>query len=391
MGTLDFSICENIMFSQLLFGATILSFLVFLIYIYRFLKITYHKNIMLNDEHYEPITIIVVVVDELEYLKTSFNTLLHQDYPTDYQVVVVNDRPETSEIVDYLDSLKDKYKNKLYVTTIKKDGHLTHTKRLGYTIGMKAAKYNNVIFSDPKVAVTSKIWLKSMGRGFANDTEVVLSYVDIKYNRKFSNKIFRTVNAYDSMMWLIMAHKKNAFRASILNLGISSKLFFKIGGYRERLRLNSGESDIFVQKLTKGANNTRLILAPSATVAKNYDDYSFIRWYKNQTFDQYTTRFYKFKDFMHLTIEPLFTLIFWTSAFSFIIFNYTLWYYILAMIVIRWGLIYYTLFRFSKLTGSKIPYFTSLLYDIFGPYYKFILFLSRKFNPSCDLWIRIAR
>ncbi|MFI3262051.1 MAG: glycosyltransferase [Rikenellaceae bacterium] len=387
---IDFPLFYDIMASEFLLGLSLVCLLIGLFYYFSFLKLTFHKNVKMANDEYEPVSVVLVIVDEIEYLQNSFEILLKQDYPNDYQVIIVNDRPETVETIDYLNTLKERFRDKLYVTTIKRDSIFNNAKRLAYTIGIKAAKYNNIIFTDPTVEIKSNHWLKSMSRGFYNKS-VVFGYSEIKFKKGIKNKIFRAINTFDSLMWLSAAKNNNIFRATILNLGFTSELFFKIGGYRERLRLNTGESDLFVQKLVNSNNKAEIVLSRTATTAKNLDDYNIKRWYKNQIFDFYTTRFYKLKDFLYLTFAPLFSFLFWLSAASVIIFDYTLWYYILAMVVLRWFIMCFTLFRFSKLTGSKIPYFMCFIYDIFGTFYKILLFLSRKFNPSFDLWVRIIK
>ncbi|MFI3267372.1 MAG: glycosyltransferase [Rikenellaceae bacterium] len=387
---IDFPLFSGIMLSELLLGVSLLSLLIGLFYYISFLRATFHKNIKQKDEDYEPVSVILVVVDEIEYLKNHVETILNQNFPTNYEVVIVNDRPESVETIDYLIALREKYKDKLYVTTIKRDASFHNAKRLAYTIGIKAAKYNNIVFTDPQVEVKSEYWLKSLSRGFAN-RKVVLGYTEVKFKKGIKNKIFRAVNTFDSLMWLSAANDHNVFRATILNLGLTSKLFFNVGGYRERLRLNTGESDLFVQKLVNKQFKAEIVLSRTATTAKNLDDYSMSRWYKNQIFDFYTTRFYKFKDSLYLTLAPLSSLLFWLCATATLVINYTLWYYVLVMIITRWLLMYFSVYRFSRLTDSKMPYFMCFLYDIFGAYYKIILFLGRKFNPSFDLWVRIIK
>lgn len=379
---------ENVMFSYLMLSIVAISFLVFIIYNINFLKVTFHKNRNITEEEYEPTTIVIVIVDEIDYLKDKFNMLLNQDYPKDYQVVVVNYRPETAEVGSYLEFLKEQHGGRLYVTTIKKEGIIAHTRKLAYTIGIKAAIYNNIVFSDPKVEVTSNRWLRSMSRSFKNDESLVLGYVDIKEKEGSLNKLFRTINLHDSLMWLSLACQNNVYRASILNLGMTSKLFFKSGGYRERLRLNSGESDLFVQKFAR-YGVTEVVLTPSSTVSKNLEEYSFSRWYNNQIFDFYTTKFYNIKHKLYLTLEPIFSLLFLVGSIFTLIINISLWYYIFTMFVIRFILNYILLIRFSKKVGINTSIAFYFMYDIFGVFYKAILFISRKFSSSCDLWIRI--
>lgn len=362
------------------------SFVYFLyLYILRFFKLTGYKNSHLQEVDYPNITVILVVVDQIDYLKTNLDIILNQEYPTDYNVVIVNDKPETEEVVGFLNQCNDKYGGKLYITTIPKDGSFKHTKKLAYTIGVKAAKYNHIIFSDPKSQIKSTLWLRKMAAAYVKG-DVVVGYADIKKSKGFANGVFRAVNIYDSLMSLTSVVNGHPYRATMLNMGYTSELFFKVGGYRKHLRLNSGENDLFLQRLSE-KSRVSMALSVDATVLRNYNDHTFGRWFKNQVFDSYTVRYFDAATCWYLFLNPLFSLLFWLILPLVLVLDLTLWPYILGGVVLREAIISLILYRFSKRTGSEIPYFKYLLFDILCPVYKIILYLNRKFNPSCDLWI----
>lgn len=371
--------------SLILLCLSAFSFIIFLyVYLYRFYRMTAHKSPKYTNDLCPPTTVIIVVTDQIEYLRDNFETILTQDYPNDYQVVVVNDMPEMEETSNLLNDLSEKYKNRLYVTTIKRNG-FKHTKRLPYTIGIKAAKYNHIIFTDPKAEVVSNKWLGKMIAGYGSNN-IIVGYCGVKPGKTFRNRLFRSVNIYDSMMWLSAAVFGKPFRASMSNMGFTSELFFKIGGYRDFLRLNSGEQDIFLQRISKN-NSVEVILSKSASVFQDMTDYSTVRWFHERVFKAYTTKFYSASKSFYLTLVPLFSFLFWAASAVTLIVNIGLWYYVAPLVVVRIVIISLILHRLSKRTGAKIPYCTYILFDIFGIIYTITLFLSRKFNPSRDLWI----
>lgn len=367
-----------------LFG---LSFVIFIYYYFvKFYPVTTVKSRI--KEELPDVSVVVVVKDEVEYLNGGFKRLLTQEYPASYQVIVVNDSPLEDESRDLLERLKLDYPDRLYVTTILKSDNYTHPKRLAYTIGVKASKYDHIIFSDPKVLVSGDHWLQAMASGFSSREELVIGYSSIAKESGFLNSIFRCVNIYDSLMWLSRAVSKQIFRADMSNLGYTAKGFFRVGGYRQYLRLNSGENDLFVKEVGS-YTPAKVVLGRKATAQYNYSGFSLASWFKNQVFNSYTTRYYRGGEVMFLFAEHFFGILFWLSAVTLLIFGQELWIYIAVglTIVIRELSILFVVKRFSALTAIKAPFLTILLFDIFGFIYKIPLFFARKYRPTKDLWV----
>lgn len=89
-------------------------------------------------------SIIITVYDQATYLESSLPSLLTQDYGEDYEVIIV-DESSTDHTEDVLKQLKDKY-SRLYTTFLPKPNRRVIRKKLAYSIGVKAAKYEWVMF-----------------------------------------------------------------------------------------------------------------------------------------------------------------------------------------------------------------------------------------------------
>ena len=367
------------------------SFLIFLYYyLYLFQRTVRHKHSKkiqkIGEIYADPISIVVVIKDETDYIDNTLPLLLSQEYDNDYEVVVVNDTPDLEQTIDSLKELEERYDN-LYVTTIKKDRSFKHTHKLALTIGIKAAKFDNILITEPKSAPISNEWLNYMAYGFTNKKSLVTGYPCISHTPGFTNRFARTVNIVSSLLSLSRALGGKPYKLSGCNMGYNAELFFNSKGFNRYLRLNSGENDLFIQQIRKSAD-TNVILNPKAVTVINTEGWNFRNWYNCRKFETYTFRYYPASVKFYIRTETYGKLFFWLSTLTLLILQTPIfWIAAAALILIKIVTIVLTLKKLSSRTGEKIPYITYLLYDIFAPFDQLILSLSRNISPSKDLWL----
>lgn len=121
----------------------------------------------------KPVSVIICARDEYENLREFLPDILSQDYP-EYEVIVVNDgNDEDTELL--LSDLKKVYTH-LRSTFVPDGAKNLSTKKLALTLGIKAAKYDWLLFTDADCVPVSKNWIASMARNFSEKTEFVLGY-----------------------------------------------------------------------------------------------------------------------------------------------------------------------------------------------------------------------
>ncbi len=361
----------------------------FLYYAVRFLKAVRHRHLKRLGENGLPearsVSVIVVVHDDLDYIENVLPLLLQQKYDVPYQIVVVNDMPELEETGDMLKMLSERFPN-LYVTTIRNNCHFKHTRKLAYTIGIKAARYDCVLFTTTRDIPANEKWLGLMCKGFVSDRSLVWGYSRIKRVPGVLNRLERTVNIYASLPMLAAAVSGKPFSARPGNMGFARRLFFDHNGYCKHLRLNSGENDLFLQRI-RHAVDTSVILSPSA-VTERMPAGRFSVWYNRRKFDTYTYRYYPVSLRLFLGMENIFRVLFWGTAVTLIAMQIPfLWEISVTLIGLRLLTMAAVFRKLSKRTQEKIPYLTCFLWDIVAPADALILSISRRLKPSIDLWI----
>ena len=122
-------------------------------------------------------SIILAVQEQAEALQNQLPSLLTQQYD-DFQVIVV-DESSTDNTSDVLGCLKEEFL-RLYNTFVPRYHFQRNPRRLAFTIGMKAAKNDWIIFTDLETLPTSETWLEELSEFAVSPNEMLLGYVKRK-------------------------------------------------------------------------------------------------------------------------------------------------------------------------------------------------------------------
>lgn len=161
--------------------------LVQLFFYFNYYKKPYSYARKIDGDNYQVLQsnpkVSVIISSENEAVELSKNlpAILSQDYP-DFEVIVVNDG-STDETEELLLSLKlhnpHLYHTYLPYSPDKKFGR----KKLAYTIGIKAAKGDVLLFTEPHSRPISDKWISSMVNELSDTKEIVLGYSFYKKQR----------------------------------------------------------------------------------------------------------------------------------------------------------------------------------------------------------------
>lgn len=232
--------------------------------VYRYGKSAKQAKVKYADE-LPPVSVIVYVrPDDAEGLRRLLPVLLSQDYP-EYEVIVVSDgkNDEIRDIVTHYQGLS----GNLYQTYVPETVYSVSRKKLGITLGIKAARYDVVALTEAYCCPTGERWLQSVGRNFIGGVDVVLGYVRLMSasGRKDSGyKVFdRIVFALRYMSYAVL---RRPYMGVGCNLAYRKETFFANKGFSSTLNLHFGDDDLFVNEVAT-ASNTRIEVSPESMVA----------------------------------------------------------------------------------------------------------------------------
>lgn len=279
--------------------------------------------------NYPPISVIIAARNEDENLDQYLPKILNQKYP-EFEVIVVN-----HQSVDYtkmiVGELEKKYSN-LRMITIERSPHLKVGKKLPLTVGVKGAKYENLIFTDADCEPASDNWLKLMARNF-NRKEIVIGFSPYKKKKGFLNRLIRFDAVSAAINYLGMAKAGIAYMAVGRNMGYTKDLFFEVGGFKNHYHLASGDDDLFIQEAAN-KRNYGVELNPESFVFSEPKS-NWVDWVNQKRRHFTTAPEYKASHRRWIGLQPLMLLLF-LSTFIYLMITSPFWLFVLCIFALRY-------------------------------------------------------
>jgi poly-beta-1,6-N-acetyl-D-glucosamine synthase len=324
----------------------------------------------------QPVSVIICARNEGENLKKFLPAILEQDYP-DYEVIVVNDCSEDNSYLILGDFLLQ-YPH-LKISTVYKDPKFTHNKKFAQFIGIKAAKNEILLFTDADCQPVSDKWIRSMTSHFLDKTDFVLGYGGYIPAKGLLNKYIRYECLSIAMQYLGMAIRGIPYMGVGRNLSYRRSLFFANNGYGAHNHLISGDDDLFIN-----ANSTKSNTAvefSEVAHTRSIPASGLTEWIIQKKRHLTTAPYYRMRDKIILTLEPLTRVLFYATVIALACFRFN-WIWISAFFGIRL-LTQFTIYSLARKKLNEpglLPFL--LFFDIFSPFINGILFLSNTGNKS---------
>jgi biofilm PGA synthesis N-glycosyltransferase PgaC len=221
-------------------------------YFIDYLPLSLFKAIRFNTEEVnQPVSIVICARNEDDNLTEFLPKILTQDYE-DFEVIVVNDCSfdNTENVIDEFVKV---FPN-LRKANIKEDEYYKHGKKFAMLVGIKAAKFNQVLLTDADCYPASDQWLKQMASGFSSQKEIVLGYGAYEKRKGFLNKLIRFDTFIIATQYLSAAIKNKPYMGVGRNLAYTKELFFKEKGFSRHYHIISGDDDLFVNQAANNVN-----------------------------------------------------------------------------------------------------------------------------------------
>jgi cellulose synthase/poly-beta-1,6-N-acetylglucosamine synthase-like glycosyltransferase len=220
---------------------------------YFFARLAFHRLVAPQPTELPPVSIIIAARNESENLYSNLPHLLEQDYPN-FEVIVVNNQ-SIDDSAYLLSALKRQHKN-LHVVEVARSQHIKPGKKLPITLGIKAASYECLLFTDADCQPAGKNWLKSMASRFNDKQQMVLGFAPYIEEPGMLNRIIRFDTTWIGMSYMSMALARAPYMGVGRNLGYTKGVFDSVQGFKSHYSLPSGDDDLFVQAAAKKGNYT---------------------------------------------------------------------------------------------------------------------------------------
>ena len=212
----------------------------------------------------QPVSVIVYARNEARNLETYLPAILEQNYPQ-YEVIVVDDC-STDDTETVLRQVAAQYPH-LYCTYLPPANKSVARKKLALTLGMKAAHYDNLLFSDADSHPVSPDWLRLMARHFSEQKNIVLGFSTL------DNRPFRYA-AYDyffsNLQMAALALMNRASMGNGKNMAYNKNELAWQQVFSDFSFLEAGEDDLLVSKLAQ-RGKVAVELSPDSVIRVNMD------------------------------------------------------------------------------------------------------------------------
>lgn len=305
-----------------IFGLLLMAFFYQLYFYLRYiravlnLRSNLNKNKITLHSSNPPVSVVICARDEADNLRKFLAFVLNQDYP-EFEVIVVNDG-STDETESLLRDLKKEYPN-LKSTFVPVGATNTSTKKLALTLGIKAAQYDWLLFTDADCMPEDKTWISRMARNFNPGVEFVLGYGAYLQKKGFVNRLVTYDTLFIALQYMGFAIAGRPYMGVGRNLAYKKEVFFRQKGFASTLHLRSGDDDLMVNHAAN-AFNTKVEIAPDS-ITWSEPSTRFSDWFyqkeRHLSVSSYYTGISKFL----LSIEPLTRGLFYLSFILAMIFG----------------------------------------------------------------------
>ena len=237
-----------------------------------------------------PVSVILYVKNAEDTLKENLPLFINQKYKQ-FQIVIVNNASydETNNI---LEEFQNKYPD-LKIINVENNENFWGNKKYALTLGIKAAKYPHLLFSDVSCKPISENWISTMSGKFNNEKTIVIGYKKYASKSSLLSIISRYKNVLESVLSFSFIKAGNPFSGTKENMAYQRNTFFDVNGFINHIKIHNGEDDLFVRDAATNENMTFSLNSESFIISKPYE--SFGSWIESIKNDLFLSRKYKWK------------------------------------------------------------------------------------------------
>ena len=215
----------------------------------------------------EPVSIVVCARNELDNLRRLLPLLLQQDYPAGFEIVLIDDRSHDDTYL-YTQQLAQYYPGKVRLVTIDRTPDGFAPKKYALTLGIKATRHAQLLFTDADCIPATNQWLRLMQRGFAQRgsrlADLVIGFSAYAEAPGFLNQLIRYETLLTGAQYLSFAWRGWSYMGVGRNLAYTRACFTATKGFASHIRQLSGDDDLLVQDAVCAGQRVAVVADPAA-------------------------------------------------------------------------------------------------------------------------------
>ena len=243
----------------------------------------------------EGVSVVVCARNELENLKSLIPLLNNQVYPT-FEIIIVDDRSWDGTF-DYLLTECSEY-HKVRFLRVKETPYPFSSKKYALTLGVKSARYNNLLLTDADCRPQSNHWIAGMAECLTPDKEIVLGFSPYFEERGFLNNLIRYETFNTAAQYFSFAIVGMPYMGVGRNLMYRKSLFLNNKGFEKHTNIVGGDDDLFMNDVAN-EHNTAVCLNPK-TFMYSFPKTTWQAWYRQKRRHLSVSKYYKLQHKINL-------------------------------------------------------------------------------------------
>jgi len=339
---------------------------------------------LLNPIAQPPISVIIYLKNSKYDLFQLLSNILEQNYP-EFEVIVVTDGISDDD-EETLKRLKYQYSN-LYTTHVPNETKNVSRKKLALTLGIKAAKYDKLLFTESDSRIRTTEWIYLMACRFSAPKTIVLGFSALENSESFSSKYIAYDYFFSNLQMISCALLNQPYAGNGRNMAYSKEHFIEQKGFVKHRILQQGEDDLFINDIATGENTAVELSARSITLTEINN---FADWKRYKTDRMITQRFYKRGPVAFWRLETYTRIGFFAALIASFIcgfpysseINFLLPGIALVLFIIGFSSQLFIINKTLNHLHLEKFYLTILLFDIFQPFVNLYFYIYRHLKEK---------
>lgn len=190
-----------------------------------------------------PVSVIVCAHDEEQNLRELVPLLLGQEY-SEFEIIIVEDR-SNDHSYDYLLEATAQHPQLRMVRVTQTPEHI-NGKKFAITLGVKAARYEWLLFTDADCRPVATTWIRQMAAQMGDRKKLVLGFSPYVKKEGLLNAFIRFEAFVTGIQFMGFALIGKPYMGVGRNLAYRKSLFLESKGFNDYLGVTGGDDDLFV-------------------------------------------------------------------------------------------------------------------------------------------------
>ncbi|MEC4114032.1 glycosyltransferase [Myroides pelagicus] len=340
-------------------------------------NVAFHSPITKKVHEYLPVSVLVYVKNQEANLPLFLEKLTAQTYP-EYEIVFINNASEDESLEILEDFVAANPRCKL-VNVVNNEAFWGN-KKYALTLGIKVAKYEHLLFSEPNALPENSLWINKMSALFSSQKQIVIGYTEIaNKKRSLINKFIRYQNVMKTANLYAWNNAGKPLYGNACNQAYTKSLFYKVNGFISYMKIPFSDEYYFINQIGTKKNTTVNFHSDSFTVRQSNNTLS--EWKQEMKLQDLLLKRLSLLSQLKIRFFTFNKILFYISFTILISFLYQ-WEIVLGVFLFRCIIAHIFYGKTFKQFNTKELVWTLPLLEIIhifmGTYYSFSHFISRQ-------------